>query len=105
MAIAVDASTPAVATQTSATTATLASASFTPPANSVIYIFWGGNAGSSESLTGTPPTITDNLGAHLTYTLINHRAFGEVGGNAGQAAMWVAVVGASQAMTITTTNG
>lgn len=104
MAIAVDASTPAVATQTSATTATCTSASFTPPAGAVIFVLYAGNAAASE--TTTAPTITDNRGAPLTYTLINHRNRGDtlpVSGSSGQAAMWRAVVTTSAAMTITTT--
>lgn len=103
MAIAVDASSPATATSTSTTVATVTTSSFTPPAGSVLVIGWGGNTGAAEAPPA--PTITDSLGAHLTYTLVNFRSRGDGTSAAGQAAGWVAPVGSSAAMTVTITTG
>jgi len=103
MALAIDASTPAIATQTTGTVATVATASFTPPSGSVLLIGWAAN--SATGADPTTPTITDNLGVHLTYSLVahSHRADGPAAD--GQAAMWTAVVASSAAMTVTVTNG
>jgi hypothetical protein len=102
VALAIDASSPALTTQTNTATATLASGSFTPPAGSVLLIQWASDGG------GTPgsPTITDNLGTPLTYTLLDWKAAnsGTPAAN-GQAATWRAVVGSSAAMIVTVTNG
>lgn len=100
MALAIDASTPAVATQTNGATATVATASFTPPSSSLLLIRWSGN---STSLPATP-TITDNLGAPLTYTLLDWQSRADSPTKDGQAACWWAQVGSSAAMTVTVTN-
>lgn len=103
MALAIDGSSPAVATQTSAFTTTVTTASFTPPSGSLLLISWSWN--SQASTDPSSPTITDNLGTHLTYTLIDwsHRA--DTPAADGQAAQWWAVVSSSAAMTITVTGG
>lgn len=102
MALAIDASTPAIATSSSTTVATLTSNSFTPPAGSVLLIEWVGN--SHTGVNPTTPGITDNLGAHLAYTLIDWQSRNDSPTVDGQAATWWANVGTSAAMTITTTN-
>jgi hypothetical protein len=95
-----DGSSPAVTTSANATQA-LATGSFTPPDLSVLLVAWAGNTASAD----TPPTpsITDNLGAHLTYTLVDFAAVGSVG-TKGQSAMWTAPVATGAAMTVTVTN-
>jgi hypothetical protein len=102
VALAIDASSPALTTQTNTATATLASGSFTPPAGSVLLIQWASDAGA----TPASPTITDNLGTPLTYTLLDWKAAnsGTPAAN-GQGATWRAVVGSSAAMIVTVTNG
>jgi len=100
VALAIDASSPAVATQTNGATATVTSASFTPPSGSLLLIQWCGN---STSLPGTP-TITDNLGAHLTYTLQDWQSRNDSPTKDGQAAQWTAPVATGAAMTVTVTN-
>jgi hypothetical protein len=104
VALAIDGSTPAVATNTSTTVATITTASFTPPAGALLLVMWAGD--TQASVTPGTPTITDNLGAHLTYTLVDHRKLTDTPtGVDGQAAVWWAVVGSSAAMTVTVTSG
>lgn len=103
MALAIDASTPAVATQGSATTATITTASFTPPAGALLLILWSGN--TAGGFNPTTPTVTDNLGAHLTYTLLDWQSRANAPTVDGQAASWWATVGTSAAMTVTVTTG
>jgi hypothetical protein len=102
VALAIDASSPALTTQTNTATTTLASGSFTPPAGSVLLIQWVSDASTAPA----SPTITDNLGTPLTYTLLDWKASnsGSPAAN-GQAATWRAVVGSSAAMIVTVTNG
>lgn len=102
MALAIDASTPAIATNTVSGTATVATASFTPPTGALLLIRWAGNTHSP----GAPstPTITDSLGAHLTYTLLDWQSRSDSPTKDGQAAQWWAKVGTSAAMTVTVTN-
>lgn len=99
MALAIDGSTPAAATSSSGTATT---ASFTPPAGSILVIGFAGN--STGGANPSAPTITDNLGAHLTYTLSGwrSRADGSPTVN-GQAALWTAEVATSAAMTVSVT--
>lgn len=103
MALAIDGSTPAVATQTVNTTNTVTTASFTPPANCIIYIRWAWNTLSGEN--PTQPTITDSLGGHLTYTRIDWQSHVDSPTVSGQAAHWWAKVTTSAAMTVTVTGG
>lgn len=102
MAIAIDASSPAIATQTNGATATVTTASFTPPSGSVLLIRWSGN--TAAGVDPAQPTITDNLGTPLTYTLSDWSHRGDGPAADGQAAIWRAVVASSAAMTITVTN-
>jgi hypothetical protein len=95
VALAIDASSPATVNQTTTSQATATTASFTPPANSLLVVLWSGDT----QTIGTAPTITDNLGAHLTYTLAQWQST-----VSGQAAIWTAPVGSSAAMTVTVTN-
>lgn len=103
MALAIDASSPGIATNTNSATATVTTGSFTPPTGSLLVIMWGGNASASENPAA--PTITDSLVGHLTYTLVNHRNHGDAGGSSGQVAMWTAPVVTGLAQTITVTTG
>jgi hypothetical protein len=85
-------------------TASTALASFTPPSLALLVVGYAGNSTSGASPPA--PTITDNLGTHLTYSLINNSALPDTpAGVNGQAAMWWANVYVSSAMTITCTNG
>lgn len=102
MALAIDASTPAIAVQSVAIVATVATASFTPPAGSLLIIRWSGD--TAGGATPSTPTITDNLGVHLTYTLLDFQSRASAPTVDGQAASWWAVVGASTAMTVTVTS-
>jgi hypothetical protein len=102
VALAIDASTPAVVVNTSATTATITTASFTPPAGSVLLILWTCDEASGPAA----PSITDNLGAHLTYTQPDWKRKADAAPNLfGQAASWTTTVGTSAAMTVTVTSG
>lgn len=97
--LAIDGSSPATVTGNPTTT----TASFTPPDDAVLVIGWSGN--SDLGVTPPTPTITDNLGVHLTYTLAGHSTRADTGAHPdGQAAMWTAQVGLSAAMTVTVTN-
>jgi hypothetical protein len=97
VALAIDASTPAIATQTNGATATVVTASFTPPSNSLLLVRWAAN---STSLPSTPTVA----GASLTYTLLDWQSRADSPTRDGQAACWWAQVGASAAMTVTVTN-
>ena len=103
MALAIDASTPAVAVNSTGATATVTTASFTPPSNSVLLIRWAAN--SKTGANPTAPTITDNLGVHLTYNLLDFASRADATFQDGQCAQWWALVSSSAAMTITVTNG
>jgi hypothetical protein len=98
--VVLDASSPAAVWNPS--TATSSTASFTPPANSLLVVCMAGNMGSGTS--PPVPSITDSLGAHLTYTLIDHSARPDTPATDGQTAMWSAPVSASAPMTVTVTN-
>ena len=101
MALAIDGSSPAIATQTNGTIATVTTASFNPPAGSVLLVLWSGDALTTPSA----PTITDNLGVHLTYNLTDWKSVADAPTRFGQAAAWTAVVGAGGSMTVTVTSG
>lgn len=106
MALAISGTGPAAVQNTVTTTATLATASFTPPADSLLLVMWGGN---TTSLSNVPanPTITDSLTTHLTYTLVqiaNPTTVSDTTHDGGQATIWWAHVVTSAAMTITVTN-
>lgn len=92
MAIAIDSSTPAIASST-ASISSLASSSFSPPSSSlVIVLFAGGTIGV------VTPTITDSLVSHLTYTSLS----GQSSATAGRAWIWTApVTSAPGSMTVT----
>lgn len=103
MALAIDASSPAIATQTNGATATVTTASFTPPLNSILLVSWSGNTASGAD-PGSTPTVTDNRGTPLTYgqAAWSHRS--DTPNADGQAAIWTAHVTSSAAMTVTVTN-
>lgn len=103
MALAIDTSTPAVVTNSNNSTATITTASFTPPAGSLLLIRWAGN--TQTAVAPSSPTITDSLGAHLTYTLLDWQSRADSPTREAQAACWWAVVGSSAAMTVTVTSG
>jgi hypothetical protein len=96
VALAIDASTPAIATSSVAACTT---ASFNPPAGSLLLVRWSGNSTSLPP----QPSITDNLGAHLTYNLVDWVSAADTGRDS-QAATWWALVGAGGSMTVTVTN-
>lgn len=100
--LAIDASTPAIAVQSSATVATVTTASFTPPAGSLLLIRYSAN--TVDPTSPATPTITDNLGVHLTYTLSDFSARADGPAADGQAAIWTAPVATSAPMTVTVTN-
>jgi hypothetical protein len=99
VALAIDASSPAVATTT---TSTITSASFTPPTGSLLDIEWTGD--TVLATNPSAPTITDNLGAHLTYALQGWQSRADSPTVDGQCAIWTAVIASSAAMTVTVTN-
>jgi hypothetical protein len=104
VALAIDAAnSPPVVTNAVGGTATVTTASFTPPSGSLLLILWSGN--SSSGSNPAAPTITDNLGVHLTYTQTDWQSRANSPTVNGQAAAWWAVVGSSAAMTVTVTNG
>lgn len=103
MALAIDASTPAIAVSTNNGIATVTSASFTPPAGALLYIRWAWNTGAAN--TPAAPSITDSLGTPLTYTLLDHHSRADSPAVDGQCAQWSGVVGTSAAMTVTVTAG
>lgn len=96
-----DASSPAIVYVGPSSTVT--TASFTPPANSLLVVCAALNSGAGNSGIAVP-TITDNLGAHLTYSLIQHCRNPDAGGEDGQAAMWSAPDVAGGALTVSITN-
>lgn len=99
MALAIDGSSPAIATGAGPTVTT---ASFTPPAGALLLVEWAGN--SSSGANPGQPTITDNLGGHLTYTLVAWQSHANSPTVDGQAAAWWAPVVSSAAMTVSVTN-
>lgn len=103
MALAIDASTPAIATNSVGATAPLTTASFTPPANSLLLVRWAGN--SVGGVNPSAPTITDSLGTPLTYNLVAWQSRADSPTVDGQSAAWWAKVSSSTAMTVTVTSG
>jgi hypothetical protein len=101
MALAIDSSSPAIATSLNTVT-TVTSPAFTPPAQSVLLVSYAANTGAADN--PATPGITDNLGTPLTYTLVDHATIGDVAGADGQATMWSAAVATSASMAITVTN-
>jgi hypothetical protein len=96
-----DASTPAITTNTVGTVAALASGSFTPPVGAVIVVLWSGDA----LTTPAAPTITDSLGTHIIWVRTDWQSQADAPGSNGQAAAWIGVVITSTSMTITVTSG
>lgn len=99
MGLAIDASSPSVFTSS---VAAATSASFTPPLGSLLVVRMAAN--STNGVNPSTPTITDNRGVPLTYTLQVWRS--RVDGSPvidGQCAIWTAPVTSSVAMTVTVT--
>ena len=101
MALALDVSTPVAVTQTTSiaagATGTFTTASFTPPAGAILIVILCSNSGTS-SITLSNFAVTDNLGAHLTYSLVK-----QVGNlsNDAQTTVWSSSsIGTSAAMTV-----
>ena len=92
-----DPSTPATV---KASTQTISTASFTPPAGSVLYIMITGNSNTGSGANAIS-SITDNLGTHLTYT--KQGEYGTEGGNDSLTYLYTAPVTTSQSMTVTAT--
>ncbi len=96
MAIAIDGSTPAIA---STTASPLTTASFTPPSGSLLVACI-----SSDSNSGVNPTIgISNSGTAFTWTE-QIRESAASGGNSGCAVIFTAPVTVSQSMTVTVTS-
>lgn len=103
MALAIDASTPSVATNsTVAQSDTATTASFTPPANSLLVI--GISADNQGASAANTITVTDNLGTHLTYTLRVASTASDSPATGGYSALYTAPVVTSAAMTVSVTN-
>lgn len=104
MPITIDASSPAIAVQSVGTVATVVTGSFTPPAGSVLAIRYSAN--TIDPVDPGTPTITDSLGAHLTYNQVEVGKRPDAPTADGQVASWTAVVPAgTPSMTVTVTNG
>jgi hypothetical protein len=85
------------------TVAAVTSASFTPPANSRIYVTFAGNTNTATDTA--PPTITDNRATKLNYELLKHGRRSDGNPTCDRnVSVFTAVVTTSQAMTITVTN-
>lgn len=102
MALAIDASTPAVATQASTTIATVTTASFTAPANSRLLALWSGDTSGADPAA---PSIADSGGLSWGSPIQwRHRTSGTPTVD-GQVAIWSASPGSSAARTVTVTTG
>jgi hypothetical protein len=100
MSLAIDASSPAIVTQPTSGTTTMVTASFTPPAKSLIYVRWSCNNQTGD--TPTTPLITDNLGTHLTYTMLDYQSNSSAPNVQAQCCHWWAIGrGAAQTITVT----
>lgn len=95
-------SSPLTALNTAGTATGLTTASFTPPANSLLLILWSGN--SIDPNNPSTPTITDSLGVPLTYTLSDWQSRADSPTVDGQAAAWTAPVTSAAPMTVTVNN-
>jgi hypothetical protein len=103
VALAIDVSSPAIASSnTAAPSQTATTASFTPPANSLLVVMATGDSFSSSS--NATFTVTDNLGAHLTYTQRMLSQSTDVPAAGGGAVIWTAPVTVSAAMTVSVTD-
>jgi hypothetical protein len=103
VALAIDASSPSAITNSTNTGASLTAttASFTPPANSLLVVVV---AGDTVGTTTQAMSVTDNLGVHLTWTQQVVAAAGDSPAVGGQAAIFTAPVVTSAAMTVSATN-
>lgn len=102
--ILIDASSPAIAVQSTGSVATVVTGSFTPPAGSVLAIRYSAN--TIDPVDPGNPTITDSLGTHLAYTSVDIGKRPDSPTAEGQVATWVAFVPAgTPSMTVTVTNG
>jgi hypothetical protein len=101
--LAIDASSPAVAVNgASSSPLTATTASFTPPANSLLVVLASGDNNSVNS-TGTF-SVTDNLGAHLTYTQRVFASNTDSPAAGSQAIIYTAPVTSSAPMTVSVTH-
>jgi len=98
----IDGSGPGAVTQTDGTVIALTTASFTPPAGSLLLILWAGN--SVNGVNPSQPTITDSLGTPLTYTRSDWQSRADAPTVDGQAAAWTAPVITAAPMTVTVSN-
>lgn len=98
----VDAGSPAAVTQANDTTATLATASFTAPTNSLLVAIWAAN--TAAGVDPATPTIS---GGGLTWTLQQwkHRADGVSPTVDAEVAIWTAPNASSGSVTVTVTSG
>lgn len=100
MGVVIDASSPAIVTGNPTAT----TASFTPPDGSILVVAFAGNTFGAPG--PSIPTVTDNLGVHLTYTLSDWRSRPDdtTWHPDGQTAIWTAPVATGAAMTVAVTN-
>lgn len=102
--ILIDASSPAIAVQSTGSVATVVTASFTPPDGSVLAIRYSAN--TIDPNDPGNPLITDSLGTHLNYIPGDIGKRPDAPTAEGQVATWVAFVPpGTPSMTITVTNG
>jgi hypothetical protein len=103
VALAIDASSPAVAQNiTAASTDTATTASFTPPANSLLVVLISGDTfGAGNNATWT---ITDNLATHLTWTQRVYSSSTDTPNAGGSALIYTAPVVTSAPMTVSVTD-
>jgi len=104
VALAIDASSPAVATNTSNTIKTVTTASFTPPDFSTVVALWCGNSTLNDN-PPDPPAITDSLAPDLAYVAGDWQSRNVTPTVNGQTMAWGAPVDTGAAMTVTVTSG
>lgn len=97
MAIAIDASSPPVATASANTTSTIVTASFTPPAGSLLVV--AAAIGYNGSTTSTPFTISDSLSGTWQQDAVEAPSSGGL----PKAQICSRLIGSSAAMTVTLT--
>lgn len=100
--ISADSSAPPSVWQTAGATAT--TATFSPPANSLLVVWLRYNTGAGNA--PTDPSVTDSLGVHLTYTLRDHNASPDITSAVDAAvACWTAPINAAPGpMTVSATD-
>jgi hypothetical protein len=103
VALAIDASTPAVAVNSDSAVAALTTASFTPPTVGHILVQWMGN--TDPGVSYAVPTITDSAGIGNGWVNFGHATYNSsASGVNGMVSQWVSWFVLPPAMTITVTS-